>query len=92
MREVSGLTRPEADEVRWQGAPIGREHDRSVWRAKDVPGAEVLDARDGTVHLRGPADVDVVKLAQSASYAGRVVRLRVEPPNLSDLFREAVGG
>ena len=54
-------------------------------------GTQLIFDRDGEVRLRLPRDADPGPLLASAQRAGTVEYFRFEPPQLSDLFAEAVG-
>jgi ABC-2 type transport system ATP-binding protein len=53
---------------------------------------QVLDRSDGRVRLLVDASVQLDDLLEMASRAGEVRRFAFEPPKLSELFMEAVGG
>ncbi len=55
------------------------------------PHARVIAAEPGRTRLELRAGVDLEALVQLARSAGEVTRFSLEPPALSDLFREAVG-
>ena len=56
-----------------------------------LPGAEVLDARDGHVRLRVDHDIDLAAVVGAIDDATDVTSFAYEPPSLSMLFSEAVG-
>jgi ABC-2 type transport system ATP-binding protein len=56
-----------------------------------VPDAEIVTRTHGRVRVRVGADVDVAAVLASASAAGPIRHFSFEPPNLSEVFREAVG-
>ena len=56
-----------------------------------VQGAEIVTRADGRVRLRVGADVDVAAVFATPSAAGPIRHFSFEPPNLSEVFREAVG-
>jgi ABC-2 type transport system ATP-binding protein len=66
-----------------EGAPAG-------WRP-EVGGADFLAARDGTLRLLAPLDVDPHAVLDQARAAGRVRAFSFGPPTLAELFLEAVG-
>lgn len=57
----------------------------------DLPGAEVLDARDGHVRLRVDHDIDLAAVVAAIDDTTEVTSFAYEPPSLSILFSEAVG-
>ncbi len=56
-----------------------------------LPGAEVLDARDGHVRLRVDHDIDLAAVVAAIDDTTDVTSFAYQPPSLSALFREAVG-
>ena len=58
--------------------------------ALDVPGATVVEERPGRVRLVLKGDVDLASLAAKASVNGPVSQFILEPPPLSEVFKEAV--
>lgn len=63
----------------------------AAWH-EGLEGVEVLQARNGEVRLRVPANADPAELLRAAQAQGSVSFFRFEPPSLSDLFMEAVNG
>ena len=61
------------------------------WLAGIPPEAEVIARRDGEVTLVLGDDVDPVGVLQHARRSGPVLQMSLEPPRLSELFRDAVG-
>jgi ABC-2 type transport system ATP-binding protein len=59
--------------------------------ADSLPNAEIVTRADGRVRLRVDADVDVAGVLEAATAAGPIRHFTFEPPNLSEVFREAVG-
>jgi ABC-2 type transport system ATP-binding protein len=55
------------------------------------PGVELLGTRDGVVQLRVPTDVDARELLDRLAPDGGVERFALQPPSLSEIFREVVG-
>jgi ABC-2 type transport system ATP-binding protein len=78
--------RARADRVRIdldvEGAPEG-------W-APDVPGAELLEGRDGSIRLLAASGVDPHAVLEQARAVGTVRAFSFGPPTLSELFLEAV--
>jgi ABC-2 type transport system ATP-binding protein len=62
---------------------------QTAW-ADHLPGAEVLERRDGRVVLRLADDADPQAVLAAAQAAGPVERFAVERPRLSELFLESV--
>jgi ABC-2 type transport system ATP-binding protein len=56
-----------------------------------IPGAEVVSIGDGRVRLRLDDTADLGAIVAVAEKAGVVRQFSFEPPNLSEVFREAVG-
>lgn len=54
-------------------------------------GTELVDMRDGVVRLRVPAGTDARTLLDLLAPQGRVERFSLEPPALSEVFRDVVG-
>jgi ABC-2 type transport system ATP-binding protein len=65
-------------------------HGASRAWAPELPGVEVLSADGGTVRLRLHRTVDLTEVLSLAREAGEVRAITYQPPDLSDLFREAV--
>jgi ABC-2 type transport system ATP-binding protein len=59
------------------------------WRP-DVPGLEVISADDGTARLRVQRDTDLAEVIRLARQAGEITSMSYQPPELSELFRQAV--
>jgi ABC-2 type transport system ATP-binding protein len=55
-----------------------------------VPEAEIVSRSNGRVRMRVAADVDVGAVLDAAAASGRIRQFTFEPPNLSEVFREAV--
>ncbi|HSI93399.1 MAG TPA: ATP-binding cassette domain-containing protein [Jiangellaceae bacterium] len=55
-----------------------------------VPGVEVLSVDDGTVRLRVQREADVADIVRLAAQAGDLTAVSFQPPELSELFRQAV--
>lgn len=55
------------------------------------PGVELLGVRDGLVRLRVPTDLDAKELLHRLAPEGGVERFALQPPSLSEVFREVVG-
>lgn len=62
---------------------------RAGWE-REVPGATLVARRDDMVRIALDEDVDLASLAQLATSWGLVTRFAYEPPELSEVFREAV--
>jgi ABC-2 type transport system ATP-binding protein len=56
-----------------------------------VDGAEVIDVRDGVTRLRVPASADAHDLLDRLAPGREVDRFSLEPPSLSEIFRDVVG-
>jgi ABC-2 type transport system ATP-binding protein len=56
----------------------------------DVPGLEVISADDGTARLRVQRDTDLAEVIRVAGEAGEITAMSYQPPELSELFRQAV--
>lgn len=52
---------------------------------------EVIDDRDGLVRMRVPVDTDARALLERLATQGGVERFALEPPPLSEVFRDVVG-
>jgi ABC-2 type transport system ATP-binding protein len=59
--------------------------------ADDIPDVEVVSRRDHRVRLSTTAAVDLEEVVRRAVAAGSVTQFSLEPPDLSEVFREAVG-
>ncbi len=57
----------------------------------EIEGARVLDRHDGRIRVSVPRETDLGTIVAIASSHGRLRQLTFEPPNLSQVFREAVG-
>ena len=57
----------------------------------DVDGVRTVDGPDGRPRSLVGASIDLQETLAMAQTAGEVTRFALEPPRLSDLFREAVG-
>src|SRR5690606_15169805 len=55
-----------------------------------LEGVEVLSVADGTARLRLGRDVDLADLVQRVRKVGDLIAVSYQPPELSELFREAV--
>lgn len=62
---------------------------RAGW-LPDVPGVEVVATSDGTTRLRVQRDTDLAEVIRVAREAGEVTAVSYQPPELSELFRQAV--
>jgi ABC-2 type transport system ATP-binding protein len=71
------------------GAPSGNGHGR--W-TPEVPGVERADGedRDGLVRLRVPPELDPALILAEAERAGHVASFTFGPPELSEVFLQAV--
>jgi ABC-2 type transport system ATP-binding protein len=56
-----------------------------------VPGASVVERREGLIRLKLAEDGDVAEVAALAQATGRLLSFSYEPPTLSQLFHQAVG-
>ena len=56
----------------------------------DLPGAQLVERRDGHVRLEVERDIDLGAVLDSVRTAGEIVRFDFDPPTLSELFRDAV--
>ncbi|MFA9429409.1 ABC transporter ATP-binding protein [Egicoccus sp. AB-alg2] len=61
------------------------------WLANVPDDVQVVARRDGEVTLVLGDDVDAVGVLQHARRSGPVLQMSLEPPRLSELFRDAVG-
>jgi ABC-2 type transport system ATP-binding protein len=52
---------------------------------------ELIDERDGVLRLRVPTDMDAKELLERLAPDGGVERFALQPPSLSEIFREVVG-
>ncbi len=55
------------------------------------PDIEVLDVREGVARLRVPTDLDAKELLDRLAPEGGVERFALQPPSLSQVFRDVVG-
>lgn len=69
---------------------IATDRAPAQWEAL-LPGARVVGRTGRRVRLLLPGHADLVKLAEIAEGTGNVVEFSVRPPDLSEVFREAVG-
>jgi ABC-2 type transport system ATP-binding protein len=67
------------------------EVDGDLSWAHEIEGATVLASRDGRISLSVPHDIDLATIVAMASARGTLRQFSFEPPNLSEVFREAVG-
>ncbi len=59
--------------------------------ADELPGVEVLTRAADRVRLATTGTVDLEEIVRQAVAAGTVTQFSLEPPDLSEVFREAVG-
>lgn len=57
----------------------------------DVAGVELVERRNGDLHLRASRDVDPEHVLTAAEQTARVVEFSYGPPSLAELFLELVG-
>lgn len=69
-------------EVAVDGEPID-------WAAA-IPGSRIVHQAGNRTKVLVGVDIDLVDVAAIASAAGRVVEFKLSPPDLSEIFREAV--
>ena len=60
-------------------------------RLAALPDVEVISERDGLVRLRVPGGTDAKELLDRLAPDGGVERFSLQPPSLSEIFRDAVG-
>jgi ABC-2 type transport system ATP-binding protein len=68
---------------------VGVDGDATAW-AEGLPGARLVDVRDGDAVLELRDDVDDQRVLDAARAAGRVRAFLREQPTLTELFREVV--
>lgn len=56
-----------------------------------IPNAEIVGSNGRRVTLSVPADTDLAAAVEAARRSGAISQFSFEPPNLSEVFRDAVG-